>query len=124
MRERIYRIGDVINNQNRTFKVQFKIKNPKEQLKPNMLARLNIMDYSNPDALVAPSFTIREGLDGYYLYVVEKDKDAFVAKRRIVKIGKSYDGMTEVKEGLKPGEVIITKGFSDVSNGVYLNIKN
>lgn len=124
LRERIYRIGDVINDQNRTFKVQFKIKNPKELLKPNMLATLNILDYSNPDAIVAPSFTIREGLEGYYLYVVEKDKNAFVAKRRIVKIGKSYNGMTEVKEGLKAGEIVVTKGFNDVSNGVYLNIKN
>lgn len=124
LREKIYRIGDVINSKNRTFKVRFKIKNPKELLKPNMLATLNIMDYSNPDALVAPSFTIREGLDGYYLYAVEKNKGALVAQRRIIKIGKSYNGMTEVKEGLKAGDVLITKGFNDVSNGVYLTIKN
>ncbi|MBE0651747.1 MAG: efflux RND transporter periplasmic adaptor subunit [Bacteroidales bacterium] len=124
LHEKIYRIGKVINDKNRTFKVQFNIKNSKELLKPNMLTTLNIMDYSNPDALVAPSFTIREGLDGYYLYVVEKDKGAFVASRRIVKIGKSYNGMTEIKEGLKPGEVIVTKGFNDVSNGVLLDINN
>lgn len=124
MRERVYQIGEVINNQSRTFKVRFKVRNPKNLLKPNMLASLNIKDYSNKEALIAPSFAIREGIEGYYLYTVKEKKGAFVAERRIVKIGKSSNGMTEVTGGLKPGDVIVTDGFNNVSNDVLLDIKN
>ncbi len=124
MRARVYQIGEVINNQSRTFKIQFKVRNHQHLLKPNMLASLNLRDYSNNAALVAPSFTIREGLKGYYLYVVKRKKGAFVAERRIVKIGKTSNGTTEVISGLKPGDIIITDGFNNVSNDVLLNIKN
>ena len=123
LNKKVYRIGKVVNKQSRTFKLQLKIKNPQNLLKPNMLAVIRIKDYTNPQALVVPSFVVREDVQGYYLYVADTFNGQMVAKKKYVKIGKSFNKDTEVVEGLKPGETIITNGYNNVSNGALLNIR-
>ncbi len=121
--KKVYRIGKVINKQSRTFKLQLKINNPKQLLKPNLLAIIRIKDYTNPKAIVVPSFIIREGIQGYYLYVVTTEDGQKIARKRYVKIGKSFKKKTEVISGLKAGETIITQGYNNVTNGSVLNIQ-
>ena len=121
--KKVYRIGKVINKQSRTFKLQLKINNPGNILKPNLLAVIRIKDYTNPKALVVPSFVLREDVQGYYLYVVDTLNGHQVAHKRYVKIGKSFNKNTEVTQGLKAGETIITNGYNNVSNGSLLDIR-
>ncbi len=123
LHKKVYRIGKVINKQSRTFKLQLKINNPKQLLKPNMLAIIRIKDYTNPKAIVVPSFIIREDIQGYYLYVVTTEDGQKIARKRYVKIGKSFKKTTEVISGLKTGETIITQGYNNVTNGSVLNIR-
>ena len=123
LHKKVYRIGKVINKLSRTFKLQLKIKNPHNLLKPNLLAVIRIKDYTNPEALVVPSFLLREDIQGYYLYVVSMENGQKIAQKKYVKIGKSFDKKTEVVSGLKPGDVIITQGYNNVSNGSVLNIQ-
>ena len=123
LHKKVYRIGKVINKQSRTFKLQLKINNPKQLLKPNLLAIIRIKDYTNPKAIVVPSFIIREDIQGYYLYVVTTEDGQKIARKRYVKIGKSFKKTTEVISGLKTGETIITQGYNNVTNGSVLNIQ-
>ncbi len=123
LHKKVYRIGKVIIKQSRTFKLQLKINNPDKLLKPNLLAVIRIKDYTNPKALVVPSFVLRQDIQGYYLYVVEQVDGQPVAHKKYVKIGKSFQNKTEVVSGLKPGETIITYGYNNVANGSVLNIK-
>ncbi len=118
----VYRIGKVINKQSRTFKLQLRINNPKQLLRPNLLAIIRIKDYTNPKAIVVPSFIIREDIQGNYLYVVTTEDGQKIARKRYVKTGKSYQQTTEVLEGLRVGETVVTQGFNNVSNGSVLNI--
>ncbi len=123
LHKKVYRIGKVINKQSRTFKLQLKINNPKQLLKPNLLAIIRIKDYTNPRAIVVPSFVIREDIEGYYLYVAVAENGNKIAQKRYVKIGKSFQKETEVISGLKAGETIITQGYNNVSDGSVLNIR-
>ncbi len=123
LHKRVYRIGKVINKQSRTFKLQLKIDNPKNLLKPNLLGIIRIKDYTNPKALVIPSFILRQDIQGYYVYVVSEEGGVPVARKRYVKIGKSFNRETEVVSGLKPGETVVTEGYNNVSNGSALNIR-
>ncbi len=123
LNKKVYRIGKVINKQSRTFKLQLKTTNPKQLLKPNLLAIIRIKDYTNPKAIVVPSFLIREDIQGYYLYVVTKEDGQKIARKRYVKIGKSFNKTTEVISGLKAGETIITQGYNNVTNGSVLKIQ-
>ncbi len=123
LHKKVYRIGKVINKQSRTFKLQLKIQNPKQLLKPNLLAIIRIKDYTNPKAIVVPSFIIREDIQGDYLYVVTTEDGRKVARKRYVKTGKSFKKSTEIISGLKMGEYIITQGYNNVTNGSVLNIR-
>ena len=121
--KKVYRIGKVINKQSRTFKLQLKINNPKQLLRPNLLAIIRIKDYTNPKAIVVPSFVIREDIQGYYLYVVTTEDGQKIARKRYVKTGKSFKKKTEVISGLKAGETIVTQGYNNVTDGSALNIQ-
>ncbi len=123
LHKKVYRIGKVINKQSRTFKLQLKINNPQNLLKPNLLAVIRINDYTNPRALVVPSFVLREDIQGYYLYVVSTKRGQPLARKKYVKIGKSFNKKTEIVSGLHPGDTLITQGYNNVSNGSVLNIR-
>ena len=113
----ISRIGQVINPADRTFTVETKIKNKNNMIKPNMLATMIINDYTAVNSLSVPSFIIREDLKGYYVYVANNESGKWVAAKRYIKTGKSYKGKTEIIDGLRPGDRVITDGYNNVSTG-------
>lgn len=121
LHEYVYRTGEVIQAQNRTFKLQLKIKNRKNLFKPNMLAIISINDYVNPKALVVPSFVIRKDIKGDYLFVVKKDKQGnMIAHKQYVTTGLSSGPDTEVIKGIQPGDIVITDGFNNVTEGTIV----
>ncbi len=122
----VFRVGNVIEPDNRTFTVQLKIKNNEGKYKPNMLAVVEINDYSTDSAFVVPSLIIKRDLTGKYLYIVEEKDGNYYAKKRYIETGKSHNELTTVIRGLKPGEQVIIDGFEQVSDGseVYIKQKN
>ena len=115
-------IGNVVNKQNRTFKVQVELENPGDELKPNLLVNLRINSYNSDSNIVIPSLVIREDLKGSYLYVAEKDGNKWIAKKKYIKLGRSYRASSEVLSGLKPGDMVIIDGYSNVSDGTLIEI--
>jgi multidrug efflux pump subunit AcrA (membrane-fusion protein) len=57
------------------------------------------------------------------LYVTTTENNIPVAHKKYVKIGKTFNRETEITQGLKPGDTVITQGYNNVSNGSLLNIK-
>jgi multidrug efflux pump subunit AcrA (membrane-fusion protein) len=51
------------------------------------------------------------------LFVVSEENDQFIAKKRIVQAGVSYDNKTEITEGVEEGDSIITFGFQNLADG-------
>lgn len=120
----VYRTGNVINKQNRTFEVQVEVDNLTGEMKPNMLANIEINDYNNQAAFVVPSILVRKDLIGSFIYVAtQKDGDT-VAQKVYVTTGRSFKDKTEVLEGLTTGSVIITNGYSNVSDGAVIKVIN
>ena len=115
-------IGNVVNKQNRTFKIQVELENPGNELKPNLLVNIRINSYNSNTNIVIPSLVIREDLKGSYLYVAEKDGDRWFAKKKYIKLGRSYRASSEVLSGLKPGDLVIIDGYSNVSDGTLIEI--
>lgn len=121
-REKVWRTGNVINKNNRTFEVEVLLNNEKGLLKPNMLATVTINDYNTDNALVLPSILIREDLQGSFIFMAEESDNNKVASKRYVKTGKSFKDKTEILEGLSAGEIIITDGYNNVAKGSVINI--
>lgn len=119
----VTRIGNVINKQNRTFLVVVDISNQGGKLKPNLLANIKINDYNSSSSIVVPSMVIREDLVGSYLYVAEKNGKNMISVKKYIEVGKAYRDQTEVVSGLSIGEKIITDGYSNVSDGSFIQIE-
>ena len=119
----IYRKGNVINPNNRTFSIQLKISNPDKLLKPNILSVIHINDFSADSALVVPSVLIKQDISGYYVYSVREISGKMIAKKAYIQLGKSYLDKTMVISGLQPGEKIIVQGYTMVSDGSEVAVK-
>jgi membrane fusion protein, multidrug efflux system len=109
--------GKVIDPLNRTFGVEADLTDKQKDLHPNMVAVLKIADYSNPAAFIVPVNVLQNSESGQYLYVAEQKKNRYVAARRTVTAGQSYNGMVEITSGLKAGDRVITTGYQELIEG-------
>ncbi|KEO74746.1 efflux RND transporter periplasmic adaptor subunit [Anditalea andensis] len=110
-------VGSVINPNNRTFKVEIFLPRM-ENLKPNMISVLRIMDYQQPSAVTVPTYLILQDNQGEYVFVVENE----IARKQYVDRGKTYNERTEILSGLSGGEVLVDKGFREVGENFRVNI--
>lgn len=118
----ITRLGQIIDQDSRTFTVEVKLTNPKDIIKPNMLALLQVMDYQKKEALVVPSIIIKEDMKGKYLYTLTNGEE-YKAHKQYIETGRSYNDQTVVLQGLRPGDKIIVSGYNKVSDGAQVAIK-
>lgn len=124
---KIRQTGDVINPANRTFKVEVAVPNKEDAIKPNLTARLKINDYTNENALLIPQSIISENADGeQYIYLVndKNNNDEGVAKKVIIKTGRTQGDVIEVLEGIANGAEIINEGARSVEDGQTVKVIN
>jgi len=122
----IRQTGNFINPSNRAFSVEIPVPNKKGNIKPNLSARVSLNDYSNENAILVPQGIISENANGeQYVYVaVEPNGDKAVAKRRIIKTGKTQGSMVEVLSGINDGDLLIKEGARTVKEGQNVQILN
>jgi RND family efflux transporter MFP subunit len=109
--------GQVVNPTGRTFNVEAKLLNDKGEYAANMLAKLLINDEVLKNVMVVPTNIVQRSAEGIYVLVAENENGKILAKKRSVKTGSEYNGQTVIREGLKPGDRIITFGFSELVDG-------
>jgi membrane fusion protein, multidrug efflux system len=120
---KIRQVGNNINETNRSFGIEVSVPNPEKLLRPNQVAKLKIIDYTNKSAIVVPSNVVLEDGEGNkYVYVVNNiNGKTGIAKKAIVSIGKSSDNVTEISQGLSKNDVVVTEGINTISEGMKLN---
>ena len=119
---KIYRKSEVINEKSRTFKIEIKLDNEENKLKPNMISKILLNDFTAYNALVVPSQIIKQDYEGAYLYVAEKNGANLVARKKYVKMGITYENRTMILEGLNQNDKVIIVGYNMVSSGVHIYV--
>ncbi len=114
--------GNAISAINRTFNVEIKLNDKGAEFRPNMIAVLKIADYHSAKAIVLPVGAVLKGTDGEYVFVAEDENGKTVSKRKAVKSGIIYNGLTEITEGLKEGDKVITTGYQNLVEGDLVKI--
>jgi membrane fusion protein, multidrug efflux system len=111
-----------INPTNRTFQVEIRLGKSEVDYRANMLAIVRIVDYTNPSTMVLPVNLIKEAQDGKYTFVCTDENGKKVARKRIIEVGQTYNGLAEVLKGLNPGDQVISKGQNDMVDGQIINV--
>ena len=114
----ISQVGDFISADSRTFKVNVSLP-ANSQIKPNMMASAQVVDYSSTGIITVPSRLILQdskGANYTYLFVPAKNGLGKV-ERRDLQLGVSNNDATEVLGGLSLEEQIIDRGIRSVQTG-------
>lgn len=120
---RVRQIGNFINPNNRSFGIEVSVPNPENLLRPNQVAQLKVIDYSNKNAIIVPTNVVQEdGQKNKFVYTVSNSNGKTgIAKKSIVKVGQSSDNVTEIVSGLSANDIIVTEGMNAISDGMKLN---
>jgi RND family efflux transporter MFP subunit len=111
----IRQTGNYIQPSNRTFRIEAPLENLNNEIKPNLNAKLSVIDYINPEALMVPKRTIRSNSKGQnYVFILSnpEGENKFIASQQFVQLGKSKNEMIEIIEGISEGDLIIVEGVS------------
>lgn len=117
-------VSRVINPSNRTFTVEIYIPDLDGNIVPNMVAKLKLNDVTENGALIISPNLLNEHEGEQFVYVAQQEGTHWVARKRMVQTGNSFNNSIIVEEGLLPGEYLITKGHTNVADGSTLSIIN
>ena len=109
----IRQTGSFVQPSNRTFRIEAPLENATGQIKPNLNAKLSVIDYINPNAILVPLRTIRENTEGEnYVFVLTDPKgdNNYIAKQRFVTLGKTKNEMIEITEGISENDLLVDEG--------------
>jgi membrane fusion protein, multidrug efflux system len=109
-----------ISPMNRTFGIEILLNNAKEY-HPNQIAVLSINDYKSVKPVISiPLNYVQKDLKGTHFVLVANNK---VAVKHNVVLGKEYNGVVEILEGLTDSDLLITEGYDGLNEGDAIKIK-
>lgn len=124
---KVDQVSNFINPDNRTFKITIIIQNKDEHIKPNLTAKIKINDYTSEQAILIPQSIISENsLGEQYIFLaqnINNDMEA-IAKKVIVKTGKTQGDFVEILEGVTSDDIIVNEGARNVKDDQNVKILN
>jgi len=112
-----------INPTNRTFQVEIRLGPGKVDYRANMIAVVRIRDYFQKEAVVLPVNLVKESQSGKYVFVASQESGKWFARKKMIELGQTYNGLAEIKSGIGAGEKVISTGFNSLVEGQPIVIK-
>lgn len=109
--------SQVVDPDNRTFRVEVNLSNEDGRLKPAMIANLQITRARLEDRLVVPQTAVLRDENAQSVFVVTRTDGTARAERRTVTTGASFGGRVVIESGLEPGDEVIVVGQTIVTEG-------
>jgi len=115
---RVARINIGLELSTRTLQAEIEIPNSNRLLKPGMFARIEVVLLEKPGVLAIPGNAVILDQGERFVYVVEGNK----AVRRAIVTGIEQDRFLEVKEGLKEGDQVVTRGQEAIRENTTIKV--
>jgi RND family efflux transporter MFP subunit len=122
IKSKISSVGQVIDENNRTFSIEALLPVTDFTIKPNLMVVVKMKDFEVDDAVVIPSKLIQRDNLGDFVFITESDSDELVAKKVQIDRGVTYKSNTLIKGGLTGSETLINEGFRDVAEGSKVKV--
>jgi multidrug efflux pump subunit AcrA (membrane-fusion protein) len=87
-----------------------------------MIGVVKIIDYENANALIVPINIVQNENNQQFVFVSVEENGKLTARKKPVTIGSIYNGNAEITGGLQAGEKIITTGYSDLQDGMAIEL--
>lgn len=110
-------VGSAIEATSRTFPIEVQLPNPEGDLKPMILANVQVTRREYSNVLSVPRIAIVTDELGPGVFVVERGAAGPVARRHPVTLGADAVGFVVVESGLDPGDEVIVLGQHSISDG-------
>jgi RND family efflux transporter MFP subunit len=122
----ISRISAAADSSSRVFDVEVTIPNPQGLLKPGMIASMTVNETgATKEFPVVPLTAVTRSKtdpNAYAVMVVEEVNGKPTARLRNVELGESYGNAVAVNSGVKPSEIVITTGVTQVADGEEVRV--
>lgn len=112
----------------RTLAVQATLANREHLLRPGMFVAVRVILPPEHDVITVPETAVDKTIYGDSVFVVHQttaaapDRPSYTAERVFVKTGRSVDGRIVIREGLAPGDRIITAGQVNLNSGMPVSL--
>lgn len=115
-------VGNAIDPANRTFRIELEVPSGLEQVKIDMLARVELETLHLDDVIVINGEYIYREQESHIAWVASRDENGReVAERRVLQIGPSWANRVVVTGGLNPGDRLITTGSAYLQDQTRIN---
>lgn len=116
-------VGQSINQDARTFKVEIDLPRETRNFKIDMNANVKVRIFKRDSSVVVGEEYIYQKEKGNVVYTVARsDSGTSVASERWIQIGPSYKNRVMIESGLNVGEELITVGSSFLQDSMHINI--
>ncbi|MEO1515807.1 MAG: efflux RND transporter periplasmic adaptor subunit [Bacteroidota bacterium] len=111
-----------------TYPITIQIDQPSPDIRPGMAASV-IFSATNQSpsktdvaVVIAPPKAIGEGVDGNFVFVLQKEGEYHKVKKTKVEIGNFLGSGFEVKKGLSEGDLVATAGLNSLLDGMQVKL--
>lgn len=104
-----------------TIKLRATFANDDQALWPGEFVTATLRLGMEENAVTVPGEAVQNGQRGQFVYVVKADR---TAEMRPVSVGREHGALAVVKDGVKPGETVVTDGQFRLVPGARVEIKN
>jgi multidrug efflux system membrane fusion protein len=117
---RITFVDNEVDETTGTIKLKGTFANADRRLWPGQFVNVVLQLTTEPDAVVVPTLAVQAGQQNQYVYVVKPDQTVEV---RPVVVSRATGGESIIKEGLTPGETVVTDGQLRLVAGSRVSLK-
>ncbi len=114
-------IGNSIDSQNRTFRVDIALPGDFRNIKIDMIANVRLRTEFLENVIVVSEEHIFQKQGNFVAYLAaEGENGQPIAEERVVEMGSSYGNNTVIESGLEVGDELITLGASYLQDGTQI----
>ena len=117
---RITFVDNAVDQTTGTIKIKGTFPNDNHRLWPGQFVNVVVTLTTDPSAVVVPSAAVQTGQQGQYVFVVKPDH---TVELRPVTVARASDKETVLKDGLRPGETVVTDGQLRLTPGARITVK-
>jgi membrane fusion protein, multidrug efflux system len=118
-------VDNQIDGNTGTLRMRGRFANPDRLLSPGLFVRIRLPIGAPHSALLVSEQALARDQGQKFVYVVtDVVQDEGKVEYRQVKVGRLYDGLREVTDGLKPGEKVVVSGLQRIRPKMTVKIRN